>query len=109
MNSLLRILEQMPAREIEILACLVHELTVQARGGYPSADKEWPMTSLELLRGTNEVIHRISAQLRSISSTGERAFSRESFGRDIFEHAVTWGVGEQLEKAASLVSRRLGP
>lgn len=107
MDELLRLIKQFHNREVELLACLAHELTVRARGMYPLPGQQWALKNAEMFRGINEVMHRLVAQIRAVSADDETRFPPDALCDVLREHAAIGGVADDLEKAAAAVPRRL--
>ena len=107
MNELLRLLADARAREIEIWACLAHELTVRARGAYPLPDHPWNASHTEMLRTMNELMHRITAQIGSVAASSGKQFPAHELALVLRELAAMGHVGHELERAGLAVSRRL--
>jgi len=109
MDEWLGLLVRWPDRQIELLACLAHELTVRARGSYPARGEEWTQLEAQCLRACNEVLHRITAQIRAMASHDGTQMSPEELGRVLREHAEIGGIRSDLEKAANRAGKSTKP
>lgn len=108
MEQLLRVLADAPAREVELWAGLAHELTVSARGVYPLPGHAWRAGDAEFLRAMNEMTHRVTAQIRALSSRSGSQFPADELARVLGEIAEVGHAGDALERAALAVARRCG-
>src|SRR5947208_10996417 len=83
-----------PKGQARFLADLAHDVTFWTRYAYPGA--EGPAGDTERLRGSNELLHRLTEQLRDLLAQDRGRYPDDVFVTILFERARPAGCEERL-------------